>query len=89
MARTTNQIGSQLDKQARMRFAAQITNSVDKALGLARSMTCRSIKPTVRKASKAYRKGVSVAKKAMREIEERLVRSAGLESSFITIYPQP
>ena len=70
-------------------WRGEIIDSANKALGLARSMTYRSIKPTVRKVSKVYRKGVSVAKKAMREIEARLVRSAGLESWFITIYPQP
>ena len=64
-------------------------DSVDKALGLARSMTYRSIKPTVRKINKVYRKGISVAKNAMHEIERRLVRSDGLEPWFITIYPQP
>ncbi|MCU7880911.1 MAG: hypothetical protein KZQ66_16050 [Candidatus Thiodiazotropha sp. (ex Lucinoma aequizonata)] len=38
---------------------------IDKALGLARSMRYRSIKSTVRKITNSYRKGVTVAKKAM------------------------
>ncbi|MCU7893552.1 MAG: hypothetical protein KZQ62_11550 [Candidatus Thiodiazotropha sp. (ex Lucinoma aequizonata)] len=38
---------------------------IDKALGLARSMRYRNIKSTVRKITNSYRKGVTVAKKAM------------------------
>ncbi|MCU7909561.1 MAG: hypothetical protein KZQ71_13770 [Candidatus Thiodiazotropha sp. (ex Lucinoma aequizonata)] len=46
-----------------------ILDSIDKALGLARSMMYRGIKPTVRKVTKSYRKGVIVVKKAMLSIE--------------------
>jgi hypothetical protein len=53
-----------------------IIDSVDKALGLARSMTYRGLKPTVRRVTKVYRKGISVAKNAMRDIEARLERTA-------------
>ncbi len=69
-------------------WRGEIIDSVDKAIGLARSMTYRGIKPTVRKVSKTYRKGISVAKKAMRDIEARLERTAGLEDWFIKIVPQ-
>jgi hypothetical protein len=41
----------------------------------------------VRKVSKVYRKGVSVAKQAMQEIEARLERMEGLEDWFIKIVP--
>jgi hypothetical protein len=70
-------------------WRGEILNSIDKTLGLARSMTYRGIKPTVRKVTKVYRKGISVAKKAMREIETRLERTKGLEGWFIRIVPQP
>jgi hypothetical protein len=69
-------------------WRGEIIDSVDKALGLSRSMTYRGIKPTVRKVAKSYRKGVSVAKKAMRDIEARLERTEGLEDWFIKIVPQ-
>jgi hypothetical protein len=69
-------------------WRGEIINSVDKALGLARSMTYRGIKPTVRKVTKTYRKGISVAKKVMRDIEARLERTADLEPWSIKIVPQ-
>lgn len=69
-------------------WRGEIIDSVDKALGLARSMTYRGIKPTVRKVSKVYRRGISVAKQAMQEIEARLERMEGLEDWFIKIVPQ-
>ena len=58
-------------------------------LGLARSMTYRGCTPTVRKVAKVYRKGISVAKKAMRDVEARLQRTGSLEPWFIKIVPQP
>ncbi len=69
-------------------WKGEIIDTVDKALGLARSMTYRHVKPTVRKVSKVYHKGISVAKNAMREVEARLERSEGLEHWFIKIVPQ-
>ena len=70
-------------------WRGEIIDTTHKGLGLARSMTYRGIKPTVRKVTKLYRAGISVAKKAMREIERRLERKPGLESWFIRIVPQP
>ena len=70
-------------------WRGEIIDSVDKALGLARSMTYRGLKPTGRKVTKVYRKGISVAKNAMRDIEARLERTSGLEYWFIKIAPQP
>ena len=70
-------------------WRGEIIDTTHKGLGLARSMTYRGIKPTVRKVRKVYRAGISVAKKAMREIERRLERKPGLESWFIRIVPQP
>lgn len=68
-------------------WRGEILDSVEKALGLARSMTYRAMKPTVRKVTKIYRKGVTVAKRAMRNIESRLKRTVGLERWFIEIAP--
>lgn len=69
-------------------WRGEIIDTVDKALGLARSMAFRGIKPTVRTVTKTYRKGISIAKKAMRDIEARLERTEGLENWFIKIVPQ-
>ncbi|MCP5089611.1 MAG: ISAzo13 family transposase [Gammaproteobacteria bacterium] len=69
-------------------WRGEILDSVDKALGMARSMTYRGIKPTVRKVTKTYRSGLSVAKKVMRSIEGRLERTEGLDAWFIKIVPQ-
>ncbi len=60
-------------------WQGEIIDSVDKALGLARSMTYRQLKPSVRKVTKVYHKGISVAKSAMRDIEARLERAENLE----------
>ncbi len=69
-------------------WRGEIVDTTQKALGLARSMAYRGINPTVCKVAKLYGSGVSVAKKAMREIEKRLQRKAGLEYWFIKIVPQ-
>lgn len=68
-------------------WRGQLLTSVQKTLGMARSMTYRGIRPVVRKVTKTYKAGVTLSKKAMREIEQRLERKAGLESWFITISP--
>ncbi|MCU7882449.1 MAG: hypothetical protein KZQ60_19435 [Candidatus Thiodiazotropha sp. (ex Lucinoma aequizonata)] len=57
-------------------WQGKILDSIDKALGLARSMTYRGIKLTVRKVTKSYCKGVTVAKKAMLGIESQLERTS-------------
>ncbi|MCU7887666.1 MAG: hypothetical protein KZQ59_04985 [Candidatus Thiodiazotropha sp. (ex Lucinoma aequizonata)] len=58
-------------------------------MSLTLSMTYRGIKPTVRKITKSYRKGVTVAKNTMLGIESRLERTTGQEHRFIKIAPQP
>ena len=70
-------------------WRGEIIDTTQKGLGLARSMTYKGIKPTVRKVTKVYRAGTSVEKKAMREIEKRLERKPVLESWFIKITLQP
>jgi hypothetical protein len=69
-------------------WRGEIINSLEKALGLARSMTYQGLTPSVRKSTKVYQKGVSIAKKAMIDIEKRLTRKRSLESWNIAICPQ-
>ncbi len=69
-------------------WRGEIIGTVKKALGLARSMTYRGIEPTVRMVTKVYRKGITVAKKIMKDIEGRLERTEGLEPWFIKIVPR-
>lgn len=66
-------------------WRGELLTSVEKSLGLARTMTYKGQRPTVRKITKMYQSGVTLTKKAMREIEQCLERKAGLESWFITI----
>jgi len=69
-------------------WRGEILNSIEKAIGMARSMTYKGIKPTVRRITRIYKTGVTVAKKNMQEIECRLNRKEGLEPWFITILPE-
>lgn len=69
-------------------WRGELLTSIDKTLGLARTMTYRGIVPsTVRLVRKIYRKGVRLTKKQMTVIEKRLQRLSGLEKWFITICP--
>ncbi len=68
-------------------WRGEILETVEKTLGLARSMTYRGIKPSVRKITKVYKNGISVSKKTMSKIEQRLDRTEGLEPWFINIKP--
>ena len=70
-------------------WRGELLSTVDKALGLARSMTYRGVHPVVQKVERVYEKGVRLCKTVMRPIEARLDRQTGLEKWFITIYPQP
>lgn len=69
-------------------WRGELLNSVEKTLGLARSMTYNKIRPVVNLVEKVYHSGVKIAKKAMSGIEAQLSRKEGLEKWFITIAPQ-
>ena len=70
-------------------WRGELIDSVQKALGLARSMTYRQSRPVVVKmVKKVYRSGVTIKKKAMLAIEEKLERKKGLEPWSIRIAPQ-
>lgn len=68
-------------------WRGELLETAEKALGLARSMTYKSIKPSVKMVRKVYKSGVSIAKHKMGKIEDKLVRKEGLDKWFITICP--
>ena len=68
-------------------WRGELLESIEKTLGLARSMTYRGIKPRVNLVRKVYRNGIRLTKKAMKPIEEKLDRLKALEKWFITIRP--
>jgi hypothetical protein len=68
-------------------WRGELLTTVEKTLGLARSMAYKGKKPKVRKITKAYQSGVTLTKKAMRQVESFLERQTGLESWIISIQP--
>ena len=71
-------------------WRGELLTSVEKVLGLARTMTYSGVVPaTVKLVRKVYQKGVRLTKKQMTPIEKRLRRLKNLEKWFITITPEP
>lgn len=66
-------------------WRGEIIDSIDKALGLARTMTWKGINPVVKYVRKAYKKGVSLTKKAMDALEEQIYRVPGIEKWAVDI----
>ncbi len=64
----------------------ELLNSVDKVLGLARSMTWNGLTPIVKMIEKTYEKGVTLTKKAMDKIEKVLLRIPGIEKWAVDIH---
>jgi len=60
---------------------------VDAMLGWAGSMTWKGVRPVVELSRKVYRKGVTLSKEAMREVEARLERNPALPKWDILIRP--
>ena len=68
-------------------WRGEILSTVQKALGLARTMTYDQIKPAVKLSRKIYETGVTVLKEEMNKIEEHIDRNPLLEKWFIKICP--
>lgn len=68
-------------------WGGELLDSIEKTLGLARSMTYRQMHPIVRLVRKVYKKGVRVGKSTMRKIEEAIQRDPKLPLWSITIPP--
>jgi transposase len=63
----------------------QLLNSVEKALGLARTMKWNDKNPVVKLIDKTYEKGIKLAKNAMKQLEQFVDRVAGIEKWAVDI----
>jgi len=63
----------------------EILYSIEKVLGLARTMTYNGVNPVVELNEKKYPTGIKLDKKTMNGYEERIVRLHGLEHWFVDI----
>jgi len=63
----------------------ELLNSVEKVLGLARTMTWKGRNPVVSFFTKNYDKGVRLTKKAMDKIEKTIHRINGIEKWAVDI----
>jgi hypothetical protein len=63
----------------------QLLESVDKVIGLAKTMSYNGIHPVVKLIKQTYKKGVKLTKAAMRKIEEVIERVQGIEKWAVDI----
>lgn len=63
----------------------EILDSVDKVLGLCRTMSWKGKTSVVNMVSGVYEKGVKLTKKAMDELEKHLIRKPGIEKWAVEI----
>ena len=66
-------------------WKGQLLDSVDKVVGLARTMTYNGIHPVAKLITKIYEKGVKIGKKAMDRLEEMIERVRGIEKWAVDI----
>lgn len=64
----------------------EILDSIDKVLGLCRTMTWKGKYPIVKMVKKVYDKGIKLTKKAMMELEQALIRKPGIEKWAVSIH---
>lgn len=64
-----------------------LLDGLDVVVRYAKTMTWKGKHPVVNLVTRAYESGVSLSKRAMKAVEERLVRLADLPSYFIDIHP--
>jgi hypothetical protein len=66
-------------------WRGELLTTIEKTLGLARSMTYKLIHPVVKIVRKIYPLGVTVNKSEMKEVEKSLLRKETLDKWFIDI----
>ncbi len=60
----------------------EIPDSINKVLGLCRTMTWKGKNPIIKMVKKVYLKGVKLTKKVMMELEKVLIRKPGIENGL-------
>lgn len=68
-------------------WCGELISSINKAIGLAKTMTYKKVSPIVSLVNKIYKKGIKLTKKEMVEVEQFIERKHGLEKYFFTISP--
>ena len=63
----------------------ELLDKVEKILGLAKTMTWKGWSPVVTFVEKTYKKGVSLTKRAMQDIENQILRIKGIEKWAVDI----
>ena len=66
-------------------WRGQLLDSVEKVIGLARTMTYNGIHPVAKLINKTYEKGVKITQKAMQQLEKMIERMQGLEKWAVDI----
>ena len=65
-----------------------ILDCVEAVVGCASTMTWNGRHPVVKLVETAYAKGISLSKKAMQAVEDKLQRLPDLPRWFVTIHPE-
>jgi transposase len=66
-------------------WKGQILDSVEKIVGLARTMKYNDINPVVKLIDRTYEKGIKLTKKAMKQLENMIDRVQGIEKWAVDI----
>jgi hypothetical protein len=66
-------------------WRGEVLNSVEKALGLARTMKWNGKNPVVKLINGTYEKGIKLTQKAMKQIEKMIERMPGIEKWAVNI----
>jgi len=63
----------------------EIIDSIEKGLGLAKSMRWKGLHPVVKMVDGVYKKGITLSQKAMAILEDHLIRKPGIEKWGVDI----
>ena len=66
-------------------WKGQLLDSIEKALGFARTMTYNGLNPLVKFVTGTYEKGIKLTQKAMQRIESMIERLPGIEKWAVDI----
>lgn len=66
-------------------WKGELLDSIEKVIGLARTMTYNGICPVVKFVNRTYEKGVKLTKKAMQKLEQKIKRVKGIEKWAVDI----